>query len=160
MRPLKLKMQAFGAYLNEIEIDLLPQYKEQELISFLNVYDRNKEIHTFLEEYFTKKFSEYLLNYVGIEKNFKLKQLNHKHINKLVNTIQHLKYDVKTNGNIDLAYVTAGGIDMKYINTKTFESTINKNLYFVGEALDIHGPIGGYNITLALSTGYCAGVDL
>ena len=150
----------FKENINEIEIDLLPQYKEQELISFLNDYDRNKEIHTFLEEYFTKKFSEYLLNFVGIEKNFKLKQLNHKEINKLVNTIKYLKYDVKTNENIDLAYVTAGGIDIKYINTKTFESTINKNLYFVGEALDIHGPIGGYNITLALSTGYCAGVDL
>ena len=49
---------------------------------------------------------------------------------------------------------------MKYINTKTMESKINKGIYFVGEALDIHGPIGGYNITLALSTGYTAGLNI
>ena len=74
--------------------------------------------------------------------------------------IKKLKYKVKTFENIDLAYVTAGGVDLKYIDTKTFESKINKNLYFAGETLDVHGPIGGYNITLALSTGYTVGVNL
>lgn len=150
----------FKDKINEIEIDLLPKYNEEEIKNILNNYDRNKEVHTFLEQYFSKRFSEYLLNYINLEKNIKIKQLNHKELNKLVETIKHIKYNVKNNEKIDLAYVTAGGIDLKYINTKTFESTINKNLYFVGEALDIHGPIGGYNITLALSTGYSAGVSL
>jgi predicted Rossmann fold flavoprotein len=150
----------FKDKINEIEIDLLPKYNEEEIKNILNNYDRNKEVHTFLEQYFSKRFSEYLLNYINLEKNIKIKQLNHKELNKLVETIKHIKYNVKNNEEIDLAYVTAGGIDLKYINTKTFESTINKNLYFVGEALDIHGPIGGYNITLALSTGYSAGVSL
>jgi len=49
---------------------------------------------------------------------------------------------------------------MKYINSKTMESMINKGVYFIGECLDIHGPIGGYNITLALSTGYTAGISV
>lgn len=150
----------FKDKINEIEIDLLPKYNEEEIKNILNNYDRNKEVHTFLEQYFSKRFSEYLLNYINLEKNIKIKQLNHKELNKLVETIKHIKYNVKNNEKIDLAYVTAGGIDLKYINTKIFESTINKNLYFVGEALDIHGPIGGYNITLALSTGYSAGVSL
>ena len=150
----------FKDKINEIEIDLLPKYNEEEIKNILNNYDRNKEVHTFLEQYFSKRFSEYLLNYINLEKNIKIKQLNHKELNKLVETIKHIKYNVENNEKIDLAYVTAGGIDLKYINTKTFESTINKNLYFVGEALDIHGPIGGYNITLALSTGYSAGVSL
>lgn len=150
----------FKDKINQIEIDLLPKYNEEEFRIIISNYDSNKEIHTFLEQYFSKKYSEYLINYIGLEYSKKMKQLSHKEINKIIETIKHIKYNVKTTEKIDLAYVTAGGIDLKYINTKTFESTINKNLYFVGEALDIHGPIGGYNITLALSTGYSAGVNL
>lgn len=146
--------------LKEIEIDLLPQLKEEEIRDFINDFDRNKEIKSLLEKFFSKKYSEYLINLIKLDQSKKVKQLNHQEINKIINTLKHLKYNVKNTENIDLAYVTGGGIDLKYINTKTFESTVNKNLYFVGEALDIHGPIGGYNITLALSTGYSAGVDL
>lgn len=65
-------------------------------------------------------------------------------------------YDVKC-CDIDRAFVTGGGFDLKFINTKTFESKINNNIYFIGECIDVHGPIGGYNITLALSSAYsCA----
>ena len=40
------------------------------------------------------------------------------------------------------------------------ESTINKGIYFIGELLDIHGHTGGYNITIALSTAYVAGISI
>ena len=40
------------------------------------------------------------------------------------------------------------------------ESTVNKGVYFVGELLDVHGHTGGYNITIALSTGYTAGSSI
>ena len=63
-------------------------------------------------------------------------------------------------GTVEQAFVTGGGIDTKYINPKTMESTINKGIYFVGEILDVHGNIGGYNITIALSTGYTAGINV
>lgn len=66
------------------------------------------------------------------------------------------KYEVKC-CDINKSFVTGGGFDLKHINTKTFESKLNKNIYFIGECIDVHGPIGGYNITLALSSGYsCA----
>ncbi|MCK5761609.1 MAG: NAD(P)/FAD-dependent oxidoreductase, partial [Candidatus Izimaplasma sp.] len=39
---------------------------------------------------------------------------------------------------------------------KTMESKINLGLYFVGETLNVHGPIGGFNITISLSTGFSA----
>ena len=52
-----------------------------------------------------------------------------------------------------------GGIDLNYINPKTMESKIHKNLYFAGEILDLDGPTGGYNLKIAFSTGYLAGLS-
>ena len=150
----------FKEKIKEIEIDLMPNINMEELEQEIFNFDREKEIHTFLENYFSKTYSNYILNISSILANKKIKQLNHKEIKNIIINIKKLKYNVKTIENIDLAYVTAGGVDLKYIDTKTFESKINKNLYFAGETLDIHGPIGGYNITLALSTGYTVGVNL
>ena len=61
--------------------------------------------------------------------------------------------------NRTLAKVTIGGIDTKNINPKTMESKITPNLYFAGEILDLDGPTGGYNLKIAFSTGYLAGIS-
>ncbi len=51
-------------------------------------------------------------------------------------------------------FVTDGGISLKEINPKTFEAKNQKNLFFVGEVLDVNAFTGGYNITICLSEGY------
>ncbi|WP_296858082.1 NAD(P)/FAD-dependent oxidoreductase, partial [uncultured Methanobrevibacter sp.] len=61
--------------------------------------------------------------------------------------------------NHDLSKITIGGIDLDNINPKTMESTLIPNLYFAGEILDLHGPTGGYNLKIAFSTGYLAGLS-
>ncbi|MFV0255571.1 MAG: NAD(P)/FAD-dependent oxidoreductase [Erysipelotrichaceae bacterium] len=53
-----------------------------------------------------------------------------------------------------VGFITDGGIDLKEINPKTFESRKIKNLYFIGEVIDVHGFTGGYNLTLCLSEAY------
>lgn len=141
-----------------ILIDLLPNISNDELIDIITKYDREKEIISFLNEYFTKRFSLYLMNKLNINK--KIKQLSKPEIINIVNTLKALSFEIDSVEEIDKAYVTGGGIDLKYINSSTMESTINFGIYFVGEVLDIHGPIGGYNITLALSTGYLAGIKI
>ena len=148
-------------YLNKernIYIDLLPKYTIEELKDKLNNYDKDAYLKSFLIEVFTKKFSEYLINVIGF--NDKIKSLDNKKTEKIISIIKNFELEVKGTDILDNAYVTGGGIDLNYINTSTMESKINKGIYFVGEALDIHGPIGGYNITLALSTGYIAGSNI
>lgn len=148
-------------YLNknkEIYIDLLPSYSKEELVSLINSYEKEKELISFFSDFFSKKFSSYLLDKVNL--NIKIKNLNNKLIDILINELKNHKFSVKKVEDLEKAYVTGGGIDMNYIDTTKMESKINKGLYFVGEALDIHGPIGGYNITLALSTGYLAGISI
>lgn len=58
---------------------------------------------------------------------------------------------------IEKAFVTGGGVSVKEIHPKRMESKFMKGLFFCGEVLDIHGYTGGYNITVAFSTGYTAG---
>ena len=53
--------------------------------------------------------------------------------------------------------ITKGGINVKEINPSTMESKIIKNMYFVGEVLDLDALTGGYNLQIAWSTGYLAG---
>ncbi|MEG0021334.1 MAG: aminoacetone oxidase family FAD-binding enzyme [Bacilli bacterium] len=144
----------------EIEIDNIP-YQSEEILAFkIKNFDQEKEIHTFLSTIFSKKYSDFILEKANIKRETKIKQLGKKNTIYIINILKHMKYSIKSVESLKNAYVTGGGIDMKFINSKTFESTINPTFYFIGEALDIHGPIGGYNLTLALSTGYSAGKDL
>ena len=57
-------------------------------------------------------------------------------------------------------FVTAGGIDLKEINFKRFESRIHKNLFFAGEVLNIDGVTGGFNFQNAWTGGYIAGKNM
>ncbi len=60
---------------------------------------------------------------------------------------------------MDEAIITEGGIEVKEVNPSTMESKIVKDLYFAGEILDVNGFTGGYNLQIAFSTGYLAGVS-
>lgn len=140
-----------------ILIDFIPTMSVEELIQMINIADGSMEINTFFKRYLQKRLVGYILNeYKGCT----IKSLSSKTIIKIINLFKNHEMFILRKEAIEKAYVTKGGIDLNYINTKTFESKKNKNIYFIGEALDIHGPIGGYNLTLALSTGYSAGVSI
>jgi predicted Rossmann fold flavoprotein len=57
------------------------------------------------------------------------------------------------------AEVTAGGVSLGEIDSRTMQSKLVPGLYFAGEILDLDGPIGGYNFQAAFSTGYLAGLS-
>ena len=143
-----------------INIDLIPDINKEDLIEKLNKFDRDKELGTFFSMFFSKRFSSYLVNRLNKKSDIKIKQLNSIDIVEISSLLKYMNFNVKKVNDLETAYVTGGGIDLKYLDSKTFESKINEGIYFAGEALDIHGPIGGYNITLALSTGYTVGNSL
>ena len=60
---------------------------------------------------------------------------------------------------IEEAIVTAGGVNVKEINPKTMESKLVKGLFFAGEVLDVDAFTGGFNLQIAFSTGYSAGLN-
>jgi len=57
------------------------------------------------------------------------------------------------------AVITCGGVDVKEINPKTMESKLVSGLYFAGEIIDVDALTGGYNLQIAFSTGYLAGIS-
>ncbi len=78
--------------------------------------------------------------------------------NNIINALKRLTFSIKKLRPIEEAIVTAGGVSVKEINPKTMESKLIKGLFFAGEVIDIDAFTGGYNLQLAFSTGYSAGL--
>ena len=103
-------------------------------------------------------FLKFFLRQINIDGDVRLSQISRKNKNKLLANIKNFPITV-AGFNHELAKITVGGVDVKYVNSKTLESKVIANLYFAGEVLNLHGPSGGYNLKLAFSTGYLAGLS-
>ena len=77
----------------------------------------------------------------------------------LVSTLKALRMTVTGTRDFNEAIITQGGIAVKEVNPSTMESKLVKNLYIVGELLDVDALTGGFNLQVAWSTGYLAGIS-
>ena len=77
---------------------------------------------------------------------------------KLVKILKELEITITGFRPVEEAIVTAGGVSVKEINPKTMESKIVNGLYFAGEIIDVDAYTGGFNLQIAYSTGYTAGL--
>ena len=145
----------------EINIDLMPDFTREELKNKFNEDFQIKgktQIKNYLKSLLTNNFIEYFLNRINIAPDTQLSRINKKSKNRLVENLKRFTLEI-VDFNRDLAKVTIGGIELENINPKTMESKITPNLYFAGEILDLDGPTGGYNLKIAFSTGYLAGLS-
>ena len=78
---------------------------------------------------------------------------------KIVEVMKNFPVDKIRFAPIEQAIVTAGGVNVKEVDPKTMQSKLCKNLYFVGEVLDVDALTGGFNIQIAFATGVAAGRD-
>lgn len=74
----------------------------------------------------------------------------------VINAILDYPFRVSRTGDFDEAMVTRGGVSLREVRPESMESRIVKNLYFIGEVLDIDGDCGGFNLQAAFSTAYLA----
>ena len=79
---------------------------------------------------------------------------------KLVHIIKNIKMNIKGLRPIEEAIVTAGGVNTLEIDPSTMKSKMISNLSFAGEVIDVDAFTGGYNVQIALSTGYIAGSNI
>ena len=87
--------------------------------------------------------------------------LNEKAIDKIMGyTIKNIILTVSDFAPIEQAIITSGGIEVNEIDPGTMESKIVKNLYFAGEIIDVDAYTGGFNLQIAFSTGYTAGMSV
>ena len=93
----------------------------------------------------------------GIAFDKKVNQITAEERQKLVSAIKNLQFPFVGLDEIEHGIVTSGGVDVKQINPSTMESKLQKGLYFAGEVMDVDAYTGGFNIQIALSTGFVAG---
>ncbi len=145
----------------EIAVDLCPDLSREELLDkFTNDFQAKGKtyIKNYLKQFLTNSFIAYYLDRCGLDGDEQLSRINKKSKNRLIENLKRFTFQI-TDFNGDLAKVTIGGIDLGNVNSKTMESTVIPNLYFAGEVLDLYGPTGGYNLKIAFSTGYLAGLS-
>jgi len=78
----------------------------------------------------------------------------------LVRLIKNLEFTLLSLRGFNEAIITQGGVDVKEINPSTMESKLVKNVYFIGEVLDVDAVTGGFNLQVAWSTAYAAAQNI
>ena len=91
--------------------------------------------------------------------NKKVNEVTKKEREQLIKEIKNFEVFIKSFRPIEEAIITSGGINIKEINPKTMESKKVKGLYFAGEIIDVDIYTGGFNVQIAYSTGYVAGLN-
>lgn len=95
-----------------------------------------------------------------IKFDIKVNQITREQRLELVNVIKNFPITVKDFRPLNEAIITSGGISIKEINPKTMESKLVKGLFFSGEVIDVDAYTGGFNLQIAWSTGYIAGINM
>ena len=143
-------------------IDLKPALSEEELDKRIRRdFEEfiNKEFKNSLEKLLPKKMIEPVINLSGINPIKKVNEITKEERKNLVNLIKNFEVSIDGFRPVEEAIVTAGGISVKEINPKTMESKLVKGLYFAGEVIDVDAYTGGFNLQIAYSTGYTAGLN-
>ena len=147
----------------EISVNLLPDMSGDEIrdeIARRIKRDASAPASDIFIGMFHKNIGLALLKKSGIKPSSSCSEIFAKEISHLSDTVSDLRFRSEVNHDFNKAQVTAGGIRLSEINPDTFESKKHKGLYITGEALDIDGDCGGYNLQFAFASGMCAGDSL
>ncbi len=143
-------------------IDLKPALSDEQLDRrLLREFDRsrNRQFKNALDSLLPAKLIPVLVALSGIPPEKKAGELTREERNSLASCLKNLTMTVTGTRGFQEAIVTQGGVDVKEVNPSTMESKLVKGLYFAGEVLDLDALTGGFNLQIAWSTGYLAGLS-
>ncbi|MGN1270723.1 MAG: NAD(P)/FAD-dependent oxidoreductase [Clostridia bacterium] len=146
----------------KLEIDLKPALSDEKLDSrILRDFEeqKNKQFKNSLDKLLPQKLISVIIERTNINENKKVNEITKQERQELVNQLKHFKININGTRPIEEAIITSGGISVKEINPKTMESKLVNGLYFAGEIIDVDCLTGGYNLQVAWSTGYTAGIN-
>lgn len=139
-----------------VEVNLLPNENIKDIITQALTEQPNVSIKSLLSNHFAKRFVEKLIDLFEIS-NVPIKQLSHKQIELLSENIHTWKLKPSGTEGYRTAEVTIGGINTNHLSSKTMGVKSVSGLFFIGEAVDVTGWLGGYNFQWAWSSGWVAG---
>jgi len=159
-----LKLSAWGAlefhqkdYQFEIEVNWLSKKQETVLEILKSEKQKNTKKQIILRSVFedvSKRLWEKFVLASDISETTQWAQLNNKQLENLAKQLTQSVFKVNGKSTFKDEFVTAGGVDLKEINFKRFESKLHKNLFFAGEVLNIDAVTGGFNFQNAWTSGW------
>ncbi|SFS58933.1 BaiN/RdsA family NAD(P)/FAD-dependent oxidoreductase [Lutibacter maritimus] len=159
-----LKLSAWGAlelfekgYNFEIEVNWLAKKQESVLEILKSEKQQNSKKQIILRSVFediSKRLWEKFVVAAGISETLQWAQLTNKQLESLAKQLTQCVFKVNGKSTFKDEFVTAGGVDLKEINFKRFESKLHSNLFFAGEVLNIDAVTGGFNFQNAWTSAW------
>ena len=140
-----------------ISINFLPSIDNMKEYLSTRSSKVNKSLDKFFEGLLNKKIVEIILKKTNLNKEKKYNELNDIEKESLIRNMTEFKVRIVDTKDFSNAQVASGGVNTEEVNPLTMESKICKNLYIVGEVLDVDGDCGGYNLGFAWLSGIIAG---
>ncbi|MBE5953602.1 MAG: NAD(P)/FAD-dependent oxidoreductase [Lachnospiraceae bacterium] len=164
--PIIIKASAYiHKYLEKkltLSLDLKPALDEKQLddriIKDFNLFI-NKQLKNGLDKLLLRGLIPVIIDKSGLDGDKKINEITKEERHKLLSTIKNVPFEITGLRGWDEAIITKGGIKVKEIDPGTMESKFTSGLYFAGEVLDLDALTGGFNLQIAWSTGYLAGVN-
>lgn len=145
-----------------LSIDLKPALSKEKLDErVLRDFkeEKNKEFKNSLDKLLPKKMIDVVIQLSEINPEKRVNEITKSERENLVKVLKGLEIEISGFRPIEEAIITSGGINIKEINPKTMESKLVHGLFFAGEIIDVDAYTGGFNLQIAYSTGYTAGLD-
>ena len=145
-----------------LHIDLKPALTEEQLDKrVLREFEanHNRQFKNAVDSLFPAKLKPVVIELSGIPEEKKVNEITKEERKHFVHLIKDFNMTLTGLRGYNAAIITKGGVSVKEIDPGTMESKLVKELYFAGEVLDLDAVTGGYNLQIAWSTGYLAGLS-
>ena len=122
--------------------------------------NQNRQFKNAVGKLFPAKLIPVMIELSGIDEDKKVNIISREERQRFVSLIKNLPVTLTGLRGYNEAIITKGGVKVKEIDPGTMESKLVKGLYFAGEVLDLDAVTGGFNLQIAWSTGYAAGMSV
>lgn len=146
-----------------VSIDLKPALTEEQLDDrILRDFKefKNKQFKHSLDKLLPQKMIPLIIELSKIDGEKRVNEITKEERKMLIQLLKNFTITIKDFRPVEEAIITCGGVSTKEINPKTMESKLIKGLYFAGEIIDVDAYTGGFNLQIAYSTGYTAGMNV
>ncbi len=147
----------------QLSIDLKPALTTEQLDKrILRDFEesRNKQFKNAIPKLFPSKLLPIMLELSGIDLEKKVNEISKEERLYFVNLIKNFTMEITGTRSFREAIITQGGVKVSEINPSTMESKKVKNIYYIGEVLDLDAVTGGFNLQIAWSTAYLAAISV
>lgn len=146
-----------------ISIDLKPALNEQQLDKRIQrdfIENQNRDFINAVRNLLPAKMIPVAVRLSGIPADKKANSITKEERHKFAEIIRNFTLNVENFRPVEEAIITNGGIPVREINPKTMESRLVSGLFFAGEVIDVDAYTGGFNLQIAFSTAYSAGINM